>query len=97
MAAFSFLTNHGLALVCIAADPRARIRDIAAAVGITERTAQRLVADLVEAEYIGCTREGRRNVYATRMDLAIRLPAQRDVDLGSLLRVLLPEERGGAF
>jgi hypothetical protein len=74
---FSFLTNHGQALLCIAADPRMRIRD------------------LIDAEYIGRTREGRRNVYSIRTDLAVRLPAQRDVEFGSLLGVLLPKASSG--
>jgi DNA-binding MarR family transcriptional regulator len=89
--AFSFLTNHGLTLVCIAGDPRARMRDIAGSVGITERAAQRIVGDLVDAEYIERTREGRRNVYTLRDDLAARLPAQRDADLRSLLGILLKQ------
>ena len=90
MAPFSFLTNHGLALLCIAEDPRARLRDIAATVAITERTAQGIVGDLVEAGYVERTREGRRNVYTVRVDLPIALPNQLDVDLGSLLGVLVP-------
>jgi DNA-binding MarR family transcriptional regulator len=91
VAPFSFLSNHGQALLCIAADPHARMRDIAAAVNITERAAQRIVGDLVHANYVGRAREGRRNVYTVRTDLAVGLPAQRDVDLGSLLNVLLPD------
>jgi DNA-binding transcriptional ArsR family regulator len=90
VAPFGFLTNHGLILLCIADDPRARMRDIAASVDITERAAQRIVADLVEAGYVDRAREGRRNVYTVRRDLPIALPAQRDIDLGSLLGVLLP-------
>ncbi len=90
MAPFGFLTNHGLTLLCIADDPRARMRDIAANVEITERAAQRIVADLVQAGYVDRAREGRRNVYTVRTDLPVALPAQRDVDLGSLLNVLLP-------
>jgi len=87
---FNFLTNHGLALLCIAADPRARIRDIAATIGITERAAQRILADLVEAGYVSRRRDGRRNEYSVRTDLPLLLPNQRDVDLGALLNVLLP-------
>lgn len=90
MAPFSFLTNHGLVLLCIAHDPRSRMRDIAAAIDITERAAQRIVADLVEAGYIARTRVGRRNVYAVRPDLRIALPNQRDLDLNALLGVLTP-------
>ena len=88
---FAFLTNHGLALLCIAEDPDARMRDIAADVSITERAAQRIVADLIEAGYLDRTRVGRRNRYMVRTGLPVALPASRDVDLSSLLEVLLPE------
>ena len=90
MAPFRFLSNHGMVLLSIAQDPRARMRDIAAIVGITERAAQRIVADLVAAEYVSRERHGRRNAYTVRTDLSINLPTQRDIDLGSLLGVLLP-------
>jgi hypothetical protein len=66
------------------------MRDIAAVVGITERAAQRIVADLIASEYVSRERDGRRNRYTVRTDLSINLPSQRDIDLGSLLRVLLP-------
>ncbi|MBV9364950.1 MAG: winged helix-turn-helix transcriptional regulator [Solirubrobacterales bacterium] len=90
MPPFGFLTNHGLALLCIAADPEIRIRDIAAHVQITERAAQRIVADLVRAGYLDRQRVGRRNRYTIQVSLPISLPAQRDIDLNSLLNVLLP-------
>lgn len=90
MPPFGFLSNHGLVLLCIAHDPRARIRDIAAAVEITERAAQRIVAELIEYEYVSRTRQGRRNHYTVRGDLAISLPTRRDIDIGSLLNVLVP-------
>ncbi|HTU97228.1 MAG TPA: helix-turn-helix domain-containing protein, partial [Solirubrobacteraceae bacterium] len=77
-------------LLCIAEDPQARMRDIAATVDITERAAQRIVADLVDTGYVERTRTGRRNNYTVRLDLPVALPAQRDVDLQSLLTVLLP-------
>jgi len=86
---FSFLTNHGLVLLCIAEDPHIRLRDIAEKVEITERAAQRLVADLTAAGYVERARQGRRNEYTVRTDLAVRLPNQRDVDIGSLLSVLM--------
>ena len=89
---FSFLTNHGLVMLCIANDPRVRIRDIAAPVGITERAAQRIVADLIEAGYVDRTRDGRRNVYAVNRELRLALPTQRDVDLNALLAVLVPAD-----
>jgi DNA-binding MarR family transcriptional regulator len=89
VAKFSFLTNHGLTLLCIAEDPRIRIREIAATVSITERAAQRIVADLVEAGYVSRVRDGRRNVYTVQTDLRVALPSRRDVDPSALLAVLL--------
>lgn len=67
------------------------MRDIAAAVQITERATQRIVADLIEAGYVDRERVGRRNRYTVQAGLPIELPAQRDVDLNALLNVLLPQ------
>lgn len=91
MRPFGFLTNHGLALLCIAEDPGVRMRDIAAGVEITERAAQRIVAELVEAGYLDRERVGRRNRYTIRVSLPVSLAARRDVDLNALLNVLLPQ------
>jgi DNA-binding Lrp family transcriptional regulator len=87
---FEFLTNHGLALLCIAENPGVRMRDIAAQIQITERAAQRIVADLIEAGYLDRERVGRRNRYTIQAGLLVSLPVQRDVDLNSLLNVLVP-------
>jgi DNA-binding MarR family transcriptional regulator len=89
---FGFLTNHGLVLLCIAQDPGVRVRDIAADVQITERAAQRIVADLIGAGYLDRERIGRRNRYTIRASLPISLRARRDIDLNALLNVLLPED-----
>jgi DNA-binding MarR family transcriptional regulator len=79
-----------MTLLCIADDPGIRMRDIASEVKITERAAQRIVADLVDSGYLDRERVGRRNRYTVRASLPISLPAQRDIDLNSLLNVLLP-------
>ena len=92
MRPFGFLTNHGLTLLCIAEDPGVRMRDIASNVDITERAAQRIVADLVEAGYLDRERIGRRNRYTVQATLPISLPARRDIDLKALLNVLLPTD-----
>jgi predicted transcriptional regulator len=84
---WKFLTNYGLVLVCIAADPGVRLRDIADRVDITERAAHRIVSGLVESGYVARERVGRRNTYEIRGDLAIRTLA-RDVQLGDLLAVV---------
>jgi DNA-binding MarR family transcriptional regulator len=93
---FAFITNHGLTLLCIAEDSRVRMRDIAAAVNITERAAQRIVSDLIGAGYVERARDGRRNSYTVRTELPISLSTQREVDLSALLSVLLPAATGGA-
>ncbi len=88
MSGWTFLTNHAHVLLCVARDPDARLRDVAADVGITERAAQRIVADLVEEGYLEVTKEGRRNRYAVRGDQPLRHPLERDHAIGEILTVL---------
>jgi hypothetical protein len=82
------LTNHGNTLLLIARDPDIRLRDIAAALQITERQTQRIVSELIGAEYLTRERVGRRNCYHVATHLPLRLPFQEDIDLGSLLAIL---------
>ncbi len=89
-ARWTFLTNHGHALVAIARDGDIRLRDLATALGVTERTAQAVVNDLVEAGYVTRTRVGNRNRYGVRTDLPFRHPVERDHAVGELLGVLGP-------
>ena len=70
---WSFVTNHARVLACVAADPKARLRDIAAAVGITERTASQIVNDLEQAGYLTKGRDGRRNQYTLATSQAVAL------------------------
>jgi DNA-binding MarR family transcriptional regulator len=91
---FAFLTNHGAVLLCIAEDPRIRMREIAGTVQITERAAQRIVADLIEAGYVERSRDGRRNFYTVRRDLPIAVSKHRNLDLNALLATLLPATSG---
>ena len=85
---WTLLTGHGHVLVEIARNPQARIRDIAAAAGITERTAQAIVADLEDAGYITRTRIGRRTRYSVNPDSSFRHPAQEGLQVGPFLAVL---------
>ena len=85
---WSFLTNHGQVLVCIARDPEVRLRDIGQRVGITERAAHRIVAALVAAGYITREREGRRNRYAIDTDRPLPDALAREQPIGALLEVL---------
>jgi Winged helix-turn-helix DNA-binding len=89
---FAFLTNHGKTLLLIAQDRRIRMRDIANRLEITERATQRIVADLARTGYIDREREGRRNRYSVRTDVPLGLPIQRDIDIGSLLGVLVAQD-----
>jgi DNA-binding MarR family transcriptional regulator len=83
-----FVTNHTQVLLSIAEDRDVRIRDIAETVGITERAAQRIVADLIEAGYVSRERVGRRNHYRVNPELKMRHPSQRDLEVGGLLELL---------
>jgi MarR family len=85
---WTLLTGHGHVLVEIARDPGARIRDIAAAAGITERTAQAIVADLEAAGYLTRTRTGRRTRYTVNPDSLFRHPAQDGHRIGPFLALL---------
>src|SRR6478735_5529501 len=83
-----FVTNHTQVLLCIARDPDVRTRDIAGLVGITERAAQRIVADLADAGYITIERVGRRNRYIIDRTVMMRHEAQADHAIGELLDLL---------
>ena len=83
-----FVTNHAHVLEAIATDPTIRLRDIAADVGITERTAAQIVNDLEEAGYLTKTRDGRRNRYEVHEELPLRHPRHRHRTVGELIRFL---------
>jgi hypothetical protein len=85
---WTLLTGHGHVLVEIARNPEARIRDISAACGITERTVQAIIADLETAGYITRDRAGRRNQYTVNRDNIFRHPAQDGHRVGPLLDLL---------
>ena len=88
MAEWSFLTNHARVLVCIAHDPGIRLRDIAAMVGITERSAYGIVTDLTTDGYVVKDREGRRNRYEIQTDLPLRGTVGRERTIGEVLNLL---------
>ncbi len=93
MPEWTFFTNHAHVLLCVARDPDIRIRDIATAVGITERAAQRIVADLVDAGYLERSREGRRNRYHLHPEQPLRHPVEQDHTVGEILRTLMRSSR----
>ena len=95
MSRCEFLTNHAKVLLCVAHDPNSRLRDIAAVVGITERAAHRLVAELVEDGYVVRKRQGRRNSYKVEPGLPLPYPLAEERKVGELLQVLLGADEGG--
>jgi DNA-binding MarR family transcriptional regulator len=91
---WDFLTNHAHVLTCVAHDPGIRLRDIAAAVGITERAAHRIVSELVEEGYVLRERRGRRNRYEVVAGLPMRHPLVQEREVGELLEVLIRSTTG---
>ena len=85
---WTLLTGHGHVLVEIARNPKARIRDISAVVGLTERTVQAIVADLDAAGYLTRTRTGRRTRYTVNRDSMFRHEAQEGHRVGPFLALL---------
>jgi DNA-binding transcriptional regulator LsrR (DeoR family) len=86
---WDFLTNHAHVLVCVARDPGIRLREIAAAVGITERAAHRILSELVDEGYVVRERQGRRNHYQVKTELPLRHPLARELEVGDLLDALI--------
>lgn len=86
---WTFLSNHAHVLLCVARDPDARLRDVADAVGITERATHRIISELEEAGVVTRIREGRRNHYEIDISAALRHPLESNRTVGSLLESLL--------
>jgi DNA-binding IclR family transcriptional regulator len=85
---WTFVTNHTQVLLCLARDPGVRLRDVAETVGITERAAQRILADLIEAGYVRREHVGRRNRYTVERHSAMRHRSQLGHEVGELLDLL---------
>jgi DNA-binding transcriptional ArsR family regulator len=92
---WDFLTNHAHVLTCVAHDPGIRLRDIATAVGITERAAHRILSQLVDEGYVLREREGRRNRYEVVAGRPMRHPLVEEREVGDLLEVLIGSKTGG--
>ena len=88
VAGWSFLTNHTHILVCLARDPMTTVRNLSYAVGITERTVQRILSELEGAGVVTRSREGRRNRYDVDLTFRLRHPLESDCTLGDLLETV---------
>jgi hypothetical protein len=84
-ASWTFLTNHAHVLLCLAQDPEALLRDVAARVGITERAVQRIIAELEGAGYLEREREGRCNRYHIRDGQPLRHPIECHRSVAALI------------
>lgn len=93
---WDLLSSHAHVLLCVARDPGVRLREIAESVGITERSAHKIVSELVEEGYVLREREGRRNRYEVRREAPLRHPLVRERPVGDLLDVLLKARDGRA-
>jgi DNA-binding IclR family transcriptional regulator len=92
MPQYQFLTNHAQVLLCVTHDPGIRLRDIAQTVGITERSAHRILSELVDDGYVVRERSGRRNVYKVEPELPVHHSLTQKTEqrrIGDLLEVLL--------
>jgi DNA-binding MarR family transcriptional regulator len=90
---WTFLTNHARTLLFIAHDPDARLRDIAEAIGVTERTAYGIVTDLADAGYVLKEKEGRRNRYTVQSHLPLRDSINRERTIGEVLDLFIDPKR----
>ena len=88
-AAWTFLTNHAHVLLLLSKDPEMRMRDAAAAVGITERAVQRIVDDLAAAGHLSIEKDGRRNRYTVHAGMPLRHPVEAHCSVGGLVRFVL--------
>lgn len=88
-ASWTFLTNHAHVLICLYEDPEMRLRDVAVAVGITERAVQKIVAELEDGGLLERERQGRRNVYRIHAKLPLRHPVESHCTVQGLLRFVL--------
>ena len=94
MEGWSFLTNHARVLLCIAHDPGVRLRDIAASVGITERSAYGMVTDLAAAGYAVKQKDGRRNRYQIQAHMPLPEPTSQQLAIGEVLALLAGASAG---
>jgi DNA-binding IclR family transcriptional regulator len=88
---WSFLSNYAHVLVCLAENPNARLRDVAERVGITERTAFRLIGELEDAGVLERARQGRRNHYLINTDAHLRHGIEEHCTVGELLEAILEQ------
>jgi hypothetical protein len=88
MASWTFLTLHARVLLCVAHDPGVRLRDMAASLNISERSAFGIITDLARAGYVVKAKDGRRNRYHIQTHLPLPEPDARQRTIGEILDLL---------
>ncbi len=88
MGNWTLFSNHGHVLVCLARDSEARLRDVAASVGITERAVQKIVRDLQDGGMVSVTKNGRRNSYRIHKKQTLRHDLEANCTLGNLVKLV---------
>ena len=86
---WTFLSNHSHVLVCVAKNPDVRLSEVAALVGVRERTVHRIVHELIDSGYISVTKEGRNNVYSVDLDKPLRHPLEADHNIQAIISPLM--------
>ena len=85
---WTFLSNHGHVLICLARNPDSVLRHVAQEVGITERAVQRIVSELEEAGYLEKKKDGRQNHYELRLNRPLRHPVERNCKVRELVDLI---------
>ncbi len=88
MSNWTIFSNHGHVLFCLAGDSHARLRDVAAAVGLTERAVQKIVRDLQQSGMVSISKHGRRNRYRIDHTKTLRHNLEAHCKLGPLIKLI---------
>ena len=86
---WTFLSNHAHVLVCVAKNPDVRLSEVAELVGVRERTAHRIVHELIDAGYISVKKVGRNNVYSVDLEKPLRHPLEAEHNIHAIVTPLL--------
>lgn len=85
---WTFLTNHMHVLLCLHRDGETTVRDLASQIGITERSVQRILSEMVEAKVLTRKKIGRCNRYSIRKTYRLRHPLEKNHTVGEILAIL---------
>ena len=93
---WTFLTNHAHVLLCLAKSSSMRIRDIDLEVGITERSVQRIIAELIDYDYIDRIKEGRRNAYIIHKEKHLKHPIESHRQIADIIELIYNKPATGS-